>query len=58
MKVSSYWSDTPITSNSASGVCDSSEQSGRSRARSSASMSTQGQKQRSHAMRGSAFKTE
>ena len=48
--VSSYCSENPITSNSASGVADSSVTSGRPRARSSASQSSQGANARSQAM--------
>ncbi len=56
--VISYWSEMPTTSNAASGVALSSVTSGSERARSSRSMSIQGVNARSHAMRGSLFRSE
>jgi hypothetical protein len=58
VNVSSYCSEKPITSKSRSGRWLSSDTSGKFRARSSASMSSQGANARSHAMRGCLFKSE
>ncbi len=54
---SSYWSEKPTTSNSAAGVCDDSEKSGRPRRRISASASGQGAKTSSASVSGRPFST-
>ena len=55
--VSSYCSENPTTSNSASGAADSSVSIGRPRARSSASQSSQGENARSQAMSSARLST-
>ncbi len=53
--VSSYCSENPTTSNSQSGVADSSVTTGRPRVRSSVSQSSQGANARSQAMSGASL---